>query len=189
MTSSPLVRWSAITAPILLFVYGTFRLIDGLDGHHDKDGFLWKSGHVLFFIGFALFGALAAGIRGALRNLGPAGRTVANVATVAAVFGAACFLWVTVGDLSESFQDSASLPEWLQIVGPVLFQLGVLTLLGQLVRARMIPAWSPVAMFLGFIAIAVSLDLIPVASLVVLIGLLPVAGVRLGRRPTASPLH
>ena len=58
---------------------------------------------------------------------------------------------------------------------PVLFQLGMLTLLGQLVAARWVPTWSPLVMLFGFVLIAVNLDLLPFASVVILCGLLPLA--------------
>jgi hypothetical protein len=102
MTSSPLVRLSAIAAPVLLFLYGSFRLIDGLDGHHDR-GFLWNAGHTMFFIAFALLGALAVGV------------------------------------------------------------------------------WSPVAVLVAFIGIAVNLDLIPLSAILLLAGLLPLASPRFKR--------
>lgn len=53
--------------------------------------------------------------------------------------------------------------------------LGMLGLLIQRVLERRLPVWSPVLVGLGFGAIAVSLDLIPVGAIVVLVGLLPIA--------------
>jgi hypothetical protein len=157
-----------------MFVYAVLRWIDGLDGHHDKGGAYWNVGHTFFFIGFVLLAALLIGIRPVL----PRGHTTAGVATVAGVAGAACFLWVTLGDIFASFPD---LPDWLQIVGPLLFEVGALTLLTQLVLARWVTVWCPVLVFLGFLAIAVNLDLLPLASILVGVGLAPLARPTLGR--------
>jgi hypothetical protein len=63
-------------------------------------------------------------------------RIIATFATVAALFGAACFLWVILGDLFAAIHDAAPLPDPLEMAGPLLFQLGILTLLIQLVTAR-----------------------------------------------------
>jgi hypothetical protein len=176
--SSPLVR---LGAPVLLFVYGTLRLIDGWDGHHDKDGALWRAGHVCFFAAFALLALLTVQVYRALPLIHgtPARRMVALAATVAGVFGAACFLWVIVGDLFPSFP---RLPDALQIAGPALFQLGMLTLLVLLVIAGLIAAWSPVLVVTAFVAIGVNLDLIPVAAVLLFAGLAPLR--RSAHRPT-----
>ncbi|WP_238010727.1 hypothetical protein KZZ52_39565 [Dactylosporangium sp. AC04546] len=183
MTPSPLVRAAAIGAPVLLFLYGSLRLLDGADGHHDKGGPLWNAGHALFFVAFLLLGALTVGVRRLVpvRTFGQ--RWLANVATAFGVFGAACFLVVITGDLSPAFADAFPLPGPLELAGPALFQLGVLTLLVLLVRAGRLPVWSPALVFAGFVAIAVNLDFIPLAAVLLLGGLAPLnprqpAGVR-----------
>ncbi len=170
-------RLAALLAPILLFTYGVLRFIDGLDGRR-KNGPAWDVGHVCFFIAIVLFVVLAAGVWRAVRPSGGAHRYVADIALVATVFGAAIFLWVITGDLFASFP---SLPDILQI-GPAFFQVGTLVLLIQRVLGRRLPVWSPVLVGLGFVAIAVNLDLIPVGAILVLVGLLPVAR---PRRPVA----
>jgi hypothetical protein len=171
--TSPLIR---LGAPVLLFVYGVLRLIDGRDGHHDKGGALWNVGHVCFFLAFFLLGALTVQVHRVLRPqlATPARRGVALAATAAGVSGAACFLWVITGDLFPSFPD---LPDALQIAGPALFQLGMLTLLVLLVLARRLPAWSPVLVVAAFAAIGVNLDLIPLAAVLLLAGLLPLPSI------------
>jgi hypothetical protein len=104
-------------------------------------------------------------------------RIVANIATVAALFGAACFLWVILGDLFARVRDAAPLPDPLEIAGPLLFQLGLLTLLIQLVtaRPRRLPAWCPLLVFVGFMSIAVDLDLLPIGAILISAGLAPLA--------------
>ncbi|MGI5242595.1 hypothetical protein [Dactylosporangium sp. CA-139066] len=185
MTTSPLVRTAAVAAPVLLFGYGALRLIDGLDGHHDKGGLLWNAGHVMFFAAIALFGAMAVGVRRMLpwRDFG--NRLAANLATVAALAGMAAFLWVITGDLFRSFAEAAPLPDALQNIGPALFEVGLLVLLVQLVRAHRLPAWSPVVVLLGFLLIPINLDLIPLAAATVFAGLLPLAGPRSAARRAA----
>ncbi|MFF5227456.1 hypothetical protein [Dactylosporangium sp. NPDC000521] len=160
-------------APLLLFVYGTLRLVDGRDGHHDKDGALWNVGHACFFIAFVLLAALTVHAYRALH------RVVALPAVVAALFGAGCFLWVIAGDIFPSFPE---LPGALQVIGPALFQLGMLTLLVLLTLARHVPWWSPAVVVAAFAAIGASLDLIPLAAVLLFVGLLP-----LGRPVTATP--
>ncbi|WP_432825096.1 hypothetical protein [Dactylosporangium sp. CA-092794] len=181
MTTSPLVRTAALAAPVLLLGYGALRLIDGLDGGHDQGGWLWNAGHVMFFAAMALLGALSVGVRGLLPYRDFRNRLAANLATIAALAGTAAFLWVIAGDLSPAFADAAPLPDPLRIAGPLAFQLGTLVLLGQLVRARRLPAWSPVAVLFAFLMIAVNLDLLPLAAILLGAGLLPLAGLRMSR--------
>ncbi|MFG2041229.1 hypothetical protein [Dactylosporangium sp. NPDC048998] len=181
MTTSPLLRAGALAAPVLLFGYGSLRLIDGLDGHRDKGGLLWNAGHVMFFAAMLLLGAVVVGVRRLLRCDDFGNRLAANLATVAALAGTAAFLWVIAGDLSSSFAVAAPLPDPVQVAGPALFQLGMLVLLVQLARARRLPAWSPVAVLFAFLMIAVNLDLIPLAAILLFAGLLPLAGGRLPR--------
>jgi cytochrome bd-type quinol oxidase subunit 2 len=171
-----MTRFCAVTAPALLLAYGILRWIDGLDGHHKGEPF-WSAGHVAFFIAIVLFGMLAVALDRTIRSESPARRHLADAATAAAVFGAACFLWVILGDLSADFRDAAPLPDPLQTAGPALFQIGLLTLLILLVvnRPRRLPVWSPVLVLLGFAMIAINLDLLPVAAVVVGLGLYPLA--------------
>ncbi len=180
-TTPPLVRFSALAAPTLLLLYGLLRLIDGLDGDHGP-GLAWNLGHTLFFIGFVLFGVLAVGMRHLVPAITVWMRIVASVATVAALFGVGCFLWVILGDLFPDFRYGAPLPDALELLGPLSFQLGVLTLLIIMVaaRPRRLPIWSPLLVLIGFVLFAVNLDLIPVGALLILAGLAPLAG---DRRP------
>lgn len=177
MTSTPpLVRVCAVAAPVLLLLYGILRLIDGRDGHRGP-GLAWNLGHAMFFLAFVLFGILTVGLRQLVAPTAPWQRIGTDTATVAGVFGAACFLWVILGDLFPRFHDAAPLPDPLQIVGPLLFQLGSLALLIRLVttRPRRLAAWGPLLVFVGFLSIAVNLDLLPVGGVLILAGLAPLA--------------
>jgi hypothetical protein len=175
MTPTPLfVRFCAFGAPACLFLYGILRWIDGLDGDH-RPGFAWNVGHTLFFVAFVLLGALLVGVRRLAPSLPPWQRVVAGAATVVALLGAACFLWVTLGDLFPGLREGASLPGVVKAVGPLVFQIGALTLLIQLAIARRLPTWSPVLVFLGFLAIGATLDLLPLGAALIGVGLGPAA--------------
>ncbi|SCG43354.1 hypothetical protein [Micromonospora halophytica] len=168
------LRLPAVVAPLLLLVYGLFRFADGLDGDRGN-GWAWDVGHVAFGLGILVFGALALRLR---RVLLPAGwRAGLTVATAATLLGAAGFLWVIVYDLFPGLEDVAVIPGPVFLLGPALFELGLLALLVRavLVRPRLLPPWSPVLVLVGFVAIAVELDLLPVGAALVLVGLLPLA--------------
>lgn len=171
---SRLIRFCAVAAPGLLLIYGLLRLVDGLDGDRGN-GPAWDLGHLAFFAGIVLFAVLAVALRGLARPAVRWQRVLVDVAAAAAVFGAGCFLWVITGDLFEEFSEAAPLPGPLELAGPLLFQAGLLVLLGRLALLRRLPAWSPVAMVVGFVALAVSLDLLPLAALVIGAALLPLA--------------
>jgi hypothetical protein len=175
-TTPPFVRFSALAAPILLLLYGLLRLVDGMDGAHGP-GPAWNLGHTLFLFAFVLLGVVVAGLRQLVPDTTKRLRIVANSATVAGLVGVACFLWVILGDLFPDFDDALPVPDAVQLVGPLLFQLGALTLLVLLatVRPRRLPAWSPALVLVGFVLFAVNLDLIPVGALFVLAGLYPLA--------------
>ncbi|GAB3967414.1 hypothetical protein V1634_11385 [Plantactinospora veratri] len=170
------LRVSAVAAPVLLLLYGLLRLVDGLDGDHGP-GLAWDIGHTMFFVAFLLLGVVTVSLRGMVPATSPVRRIVTGTATVAGLVGVAAFLWVILGDLSEPIREQAPLPDPLYAAGPLLFQLGVLTLLVQLatLRPRRLPVWSPVLVFLGFVPIAVNLDLLPLGALLILAGLAPLA--------------
>ncbi|MEU1663941.1 hypothetical protein ABZ547_10070 [Streptomyces sparsogenes] len=182
-------RLLCVLIPLLLLLYGVLRRIDGMDGDHGP-GVAWNLGHAFFLAAFLLFGAFVV----VLRDLVPAAtirmRTAAGAAMVAGLFGAVCFLWVILGDLFPGLSESAPLPGPLEFAGPMAFQLGMLTLLVMMaaVRPRQLPVWSPVLVFVFFVLIAVNLDLIPVAAVVLMAGLTPLAGRRTRGTERSSPL-
>jgi hypothetical protein len=170
------VKLAALGAPAFLLLYGLLRLVDGLDGAHGP-GLAWNLGHTMFLVAFCLFGALSVGLRLMVAPVTARKRVVADIATVAALFGAGCFLWVILGDLSASFKDAVPVPDLLEIPGPLLFQIGMLTLLLQLVTTRppRLPVWTPVLVLLGFVMIAVNLDLLAIGTILIAVGLAPLA--------------
>ncbi|GAA3928043.1 hypothetical protein Aau02nite_40420 [Amorphoplanes auranticolor] len=157
-----------------MVVYGLLRVVDGLDGDR-HNGPAWDVGHVAFFAAIVLFAVLAVALRGLDRPAATAPRVLVEAATVATLFGAVCFLWVITGDLSADFRSAAPLPDALELIGPALFQIGLLILLVRLVLARRLPVWSPVLVLVGFAAIGVNLDLLPLGAVLVLVALLPLA--------------
>ncbi|MGW2950967.1 hypothetical protein [Streptomyces eurythermus] len=178
MTSTPpatrLSRLCCVLIPLLLLSYGVLRLVDGMDGTHGP-GLAWDLGHLCFLAAFLLLGTLVRELRGLVPAAGARMRTAVRAATAAGLFGAACFVWVILGDLFPALADTAPLPAPLQLAGPLAFQLGLLALLIMLVttRPRQLPVWSPALVFLFFLLITVNLDLLPLASLLLMAGLTP----------------
>ncbi|MEH0844428.1 hypothetical protein V6U81_18770 [Micromonospora sp. CPCC 205711] len=167
-------RLAALIAPILLILYGLCRLVDGLNGQR-HDGLAWDVGHTLFLLGILGFAGLLLGLRRALLGVARRSRVLVEVATVAGLLGAAAFVWVILGDLFPRVADTV--PDPVLTVGPALFQLGLLILLvrAATVRPRLLPGWGPALAFVGFVALAVDLDLLPVGAALVFAGLLPLA--------------
>ncbi|MFD6274811.1 hypothetical protein ACFWFI_04415 [Streptomyces sp. NPDC060209] len=170
------VKSTALIAPLLLVLYGLLRLVDGLDGEHGP-GIAWNLGHTLFFIGFVLFGVVTVRLRKLVPTTTVRRRLLANVTAAVTLFGVACFLWVILGDLFADLDSAAPLPEPLEMIGPLAFQLGWLTLLVMLVAAkpRLLPAWSPLLVLGGFLLFSANLDLLPIGALLLMAGLTPVA--------------
>ncbi|MGC1212143.1 MAG: hypothetical protein WA890_12860 [Micromonospora sp.] len=179
-TSYPWLRPVAVTASLLLLGYGILRLIDGLDGHRDKSGWAWMTGHSLFLLGIVLFAVVMVELRGLLLTTPLRKKALTNVAAGAGVLGAVGFVWVILGDLFPRFADAAPPSDLVLFGGPLLFELGLLTLLVRAVVVRLLPIWAPVAVLVGFVAIAINLDLLPIGAALVFGGLLPLAGPRSG---------
>ena len=157
----------SLSAPLLLLLYGVLRFFGSLDGH-TRGGWTWTAGHVAFFLSMVLFAVLAVALRSRFRALYAIG-------VAAALSGAACFLWVIAGDLNTTFHDSHPLPDALETAGPLCFVLGMIVLLSLRVADAQLPFWSPALFFLGFLAISVNLDLLPVGAVLVLGATLPLA--------------
>lgn len=182
----PRVRVPAVAAPVLFFLYGVLRLVDGLDGEHGP-GFAWDAGHSLFLAGFVMFGVLLVGVRRLVAAGPPWARRLADVSVGAGLFGVACFLWVTLCDLFTGLEDAAPLPRALEIIGPLAFSLGLLTLLALLatVRPRRLRWDRPLLALAGFLVFAADPDLFPIGALFLLAGLAPLARPALCARQAA----
>ncbi|MFD0394669.1 hypothetical protein ACFQ3Z_29655 [Streptomyces nogalater] len=85
------------------------RLIDGMDGHHGP-GLAWNVGHLCFLAAFLLLGALVRELRALVPTATARRRTAAGAAAAAGLLGAACFVWVILGDLFPTLSDRAPLP-------------------------------------------------------------------------------
>ncbi|HWS35954.1 MAG TPA: hypothetical protein VN408_24855 [Actinoplanes sp.] len=177
-SNSVTIRHAAVDAPVLLLVYGLTRVFDGLDGSYDPGGLLWNIGHLATFIAMALFVLLAV----TARRLAPPGtRGLADLAAAVTVTGVACFLWLITAALAPALHETGPPLAVLATAGPLLFALGMLTTLGLLVAARQVPAWSPLLFGAGIAAVLVSLDSLPIAALILLAALAPLA------RPHPTP--
>lgn len=170
-STSATVRHAALDAPLLLLAYGLLRLVDGLDDTHDQ-GLLWTFAQLALFASMALFAILATAVR---KLVPPGARTLAAVAASATAAGVICFLWTVTGALSPGFGGATPLPGTLRIAGPLLFSLGLLTLLGLLVAARRAPAWSPLLFGAGVAAMIIDAVAVPPAALILLAALAPLA--------------
>lgn len=169
------MRSLSLSAPLLLLLYGVLRFFGSLDGH-TKGGWTWTVGHLAFFGAMVLFAALAVA-------LWERARVLSAIGVGAAIFGVGCFLWVIAGDLDSGFSDRFPLPSALETAGPLCFVLGMILLLSIRVADGRLPWWSPALFFVGFLAISVNLDLLPLAALVVLASMARLAGIRMPRRP------
>jgi hypothetical protein len=161
------MRSLSLSAPLLLLFYGVLRFFGSLDGH-TKGGWTWTLGHLAFFGAMVLFAALAVA-------MWERARALSAIGLAAAVFGVGCFLWVIAGDLNAGFHDRLPLPSGLETAGPLCFVLGMILLLSIRVADGRVPWWSPALFFVGFLAISVNLDLLPLAAVVILASMVPVA--------------
>jgi hypothetical protein len=75
------------------------------------------------------------------------------------------------------------MPAPLAAAGPILFTLGMLTLLGLMVAARRVPVWSPLVFGAGIVLVTVNLDLLPLAALLLVGALAPLARRRAPNEP------
>ncbi|XBB66247.1 hypothetical protein ABFU82_19335 [Nocardioides sp. WV_118_6] len=161
--------------PAALLVYAGCRWLDGRDGNHGP-GLWWTIGHLAFLVAWVGFAALTVAMVRSLRATGAA----APVAGAATLAGIGAFAWVTLTDLAPSWPD---LPDPLRAVGPLLFLVGLMSLLALTARRRD-SHWWPVFPLLALAATAVvsaNLDLLSVAALLFGAALLPCA-----RRPALS---
>ncbi|MCU7727581.1 hypothetical protein ODJ79_28010 [Actinoplanes sp. KI2] len=165
------MRSMAFAAPLFLLAYGVLRWIDGRDGHHHKGSLAWNVGHLAFLASMVTFALLAV----ALYRRATLGRRTALVAAAVAVFGAGGMIWVIIGDLSRSFAATYPLPDVLQPIVPIGFVLGMIGLLSLQVAAGRVPVWSPMLFFAGYTAISINLDLLPLAALLILGAMWPLA--------------
>ncbi|WP_067968020.1 hypothetical protein [Nocardiopsis trehalosi] len=173
-----------VLAPALVIVYGLVRLLDGVDGQHGP-GLLWTVGHAAFLVALFLFGSVLLTAR---RLAG--GGVVATAAAVVGAAGLVCSIAqigidivvglvaddkAAMGRMFDAVQAVPGVEPAVYGVGPTLFYVALLALVVQLAVVRAVAVWAPVVLALGIGAVVVGLDLLPVAGLLILLALAPLA--------------
>ncbi|MFD6897135.1 hypothetical protein ACFWB0_21650 [Rhodococcus sp. NPDC060086] len=171
-----------IVAPLLTVVYGVVRLLDSIDGERGP-GIAWTVGHLAFLGALGLFAVVVWEMR---RRAGR-GQFATGTAVVALVgigcavvqFGIDLVVGMLATDhaaMSPMFESVQSLPGVelaVYAIGPVLFYLGLIVAACHLVVVGELRAWSAAFVTLGVVVAAISLDLLPVAGLLMTAGLFP----------------
>ncbi|WP_329568380.1 hypothetical protein [Kitasatospora sp. NBC_01266] len=174
-------RTTWLTAPALLAGYGLIRLIPGAK----RPGIGWTSGHSALLAGLLLFGLL---LHRLYRLTAERGRIAAPLGLSLSLVGLAASLAQTSIDLYVGLRTSTKaqqnhlfaqiqahpgvLPAVYQI-GPLFFYVGLLALLTVLAARRRLPVRSPLLVLAGTVAMAASLDLMPVGAALYALALAP----------------
>jgi hypothetical protein len=177
-------RFAFVAAPALTVAYGLLRLADGIDGEHGP-GFLWTAGHLAFVAALLLFVHVMLAVRrmaggGALATTAAAVGVIGVICAVAQ-FGIDIVVGIAADDKAEMrqmFADVQDVPGVATAVygpGPALFYLGLIALVIRLAVVRAAPVWTPVAMVLAVGVALAGLDLLPLAGLLMLAALAPLA--------------
>ncbi|TNC47364.1 hypothetical protein [Mumia zhuanghuii] len=161
-------KLTATVVPVALLVYAACRWLDGRDHHHGP-GLWWTVGHLAFLASWVAFAALTVGMVTALRRTP---RVVAWGTGAATLAGIGAFTWVTLTDLFPSWPD---LPEVLRMVGPLLFLVGLMALLGMTARSQQMRWWPvfPLLALAATVVVSANLDLLPVSAVLFGAALVP----------------
>ncbi|MFJ1718000.1 hypothetical protein [Streptomyces sp. NPDC088244] len=178
-----------LVGPVLMAGYGVARLVGRAVGDYGP-GAWWSVAHLLFLAGVLAFVPVFLGLR---RLAGERGgrRAAGEAAAWAGLIGAAAVVAQAVIDLtagfvsadkeamSEMFDRVQGVPGVMPLVYtvvPMLFWLGLLALVTLLafLRRDLVRAWTPILVLAGTVAMAVSLDLLPVGAVCLAAALLPV---------------
>lgn len=178
-----------LLAPVLVFVYGVFRFVDGLDGSRGP-GVAWTVGHLAFIAAMAAFIAVFA----RMRRMAERGRT-ASVLCGAGIAGATALIIQFGIDVAAGLQASDNLELSLitgQIrsfpgvtpvaydIGPYFFYLAQLALIVLLAVTKRVGPVTPFLVCLDLVTPFISKDLIPIGSILLFISFLPLARRRAG---------
>ncbi|MBB2893119.1 hypothetical protein [Flexivirga oryzae] len=179
-------RVPALWVPAMLLAYGLFRFLDRLGGT-DRSGPLWVAGHVCFLV--AIIGVAALDVM-VWRRLG---RSLApDAALVAGLLGSAAFVWVILGDIFPGVHSNYPVPDLVAAAGPPAFLVGLFGLLGSLAHRGLFPWPHWALVVIGFGCVGVSLQLLPLAAVILLLAFEPFRSAtrRLvgGRAPTGTRL-
>jgi hypothetical protein len=186
-----LLHTSLVAAPTFLFVYGITHIVDGLDGSYGP-GFAWTLGHIMFLCAFILFGFVIMGLSLRTKNGNSFRKFVTWLAVIVGMAGVLDFIRVAIIDIIVGFRapDHASMSAIsrqlnsypstslapLYNIGPILFQLGLIIITLQLIvtKPRQLSWWSLGSLILGFLLLATSLDLLPLAAILIGLAFYPV---------------
>lgn len=197
-TTNQLTGAATLAGPALLTGYGIIRLMDGTHG----PGPGWAGGHILLLLALASYVPVLLRLRRLAAGHGPALRIATTTGTVLGLLGTAAGLGQAAVDLYvgtvssdraamnsrfDAFQSHPGVTPLLYSVVPVLFYVGLLTCTTALALARPRPVTpaAPVLVLLGTVAMATSLDLLPLGGLLFATALAPLA-IALLRRPTPA---
>lgn len=179
-----------IAAPLLVLVYGIFRIFDGFDGERGP-GPAWTIGHLAFLGALVAFLVVFRRMRG---MVGPRGTVAAVVAAVGAfaLFGQFS-VDVVAGFLADDHASMAAITRQVKAVpgvspffydfGPYLFYVGQLVLVAQVALGRHAKAWTPALVLVNSVLPLVDKDLIPVGAVLLLVAFLQFT------RPARTPAH
>ncbi|WP_189492044.1 hypothetical protein [Streptomyces antnestii] len=175
-------RGDFVYAPVLFGAYGVIRTLDGLDGTRGP-GFAWTAGHLCFVAGLAFF------IRGFVTMRERAGRdrwstaglwtACAGAFAFAVQFGADLVTGFLAADheamseLVSSFQDAPGVTLAFYAVGPALFFIGQLLLVGRLAALRILRWWAPALVLTCSLLPNANKDLIPLGAALLLVAYTP----------------
>ncbi|GHC67483.1 hypothetical protein [Streptomyces cinnamoneus] len=193
-------RAAYVAGPVCMGAYGLVRLVDEERG----PGPAWTLGHLALLAGVVLFAPVFVGLGArAARGRGAAGRWSAGTGLVLGLLGVAAVTVqagidllvgsrsedrATMDALFERIQSHAGVKPAFYTVGPLLFYVGLVLLVGQLAVQRATAAWRPPAVVAGVAVTAASLDLIPVGALLFLLVLAPLRDASAdGAPPAARP--
>ncbi|MDT0448646.1 hypothetical protein [Streptomyces hesseae] len=194
MTNTTWRQAAFATGPLCMTAYGLIRLTD--PGH--GPGPAWSLGHLALLAGVLLFGQVMLGLRRtAATGRGPVSRAFAGVGATLGLLGVAAVTAQTAIDLLVGYASVdretmdalfERIHSWpgvtpaVYTVGPLLFYVGLLLLVGQLAALRATAFWRPLAIVAGVaVTAAGGLDLIPLSGLLFLLTLAP-----LGKNATAA---
>ncbi|MGF1432540.1 hypothetical protein [Kitasatospora sp. LaBMicrA B282] len=181
-------RTPLIAAPVLVAVYGAIRLVPG----SREPGPGWLTGHTALLAALLLFVPVLGWL-----GRGAAGRVAAGIGLV----GLACSVAQTAIDLyvgaaaadkadqNRMFEQIQAHPGVLPVVytvGPLLFYVGLLAVAVVAAVHRRVPYWTPLLLLAGTVAMAASLDLLPLGGALYLLAFRPAAGATAGGPATAS---
>lgn len=177
-------RTPALWVPVMLLAYGILRFVDRIGGT-DESGPLWVTGHLCFLaaiVGVAVLDLLL------WRRLGRS--TATDIALAAGLAGSSAFVWVILGDIFPDVHSDLPVPDPVTAVAPVAFLLGLFVLLGISAARGQFPWPHWVLVVVGFGSVAASLQLLPLAAVLLLLGFEPLRSPRrlIGHRPP-SRLH